>query len=164
MEKWTQLDYYQFANLFARVVGEGRRPRICDQERHGARLLDDGRRHSAPAARRRRCRRAARRRADGGATRVEDRRAYFAKWLTTPVEHAVRADDRQSRVGATFFGRGLVHPVDDLRATNPASNEELFAALTDDFVEHGFDVKRLIRTIMTSADVSALGGRPTPRT
>ena len=42
-------------------------------------------------------------------------------------------------------------PVDDVRATNPASNEELFAALTKDFVEHGYDVKRLVRTIMNSA-------------
>lgn len=48
------------------------------------------------------------------------------------------------------MGRGLVDPVDDLRATNPASNEELFAALTDDFVKNGYDIKRMIRTIMTS--------------
>ena len=44
--------------------------------------------------------------------------------------------------------------MDDVRATNPASNEELFAALTKDFVEHGYDVKRLIRTIMNSARIS----------
>jgi hypothetical protein len=37
-----------------------------------------------------------------------------------------------------------------LRATNPASNEELLAALAKDFVDHGYDVKRLIRTIMNS--------------
>jgi hypothetical protein len=41
--------------------------------------------------------------------------------------------------------------VDDLRSTNPASNEELFAAVTRDFVAHGFDVRHLVRTIMTSA-------------
>jgi hypothetical protein len=48
------------------------------------------------------------------------------------------------------MGRGLVDPVDDVRATNPASNEELFNALAIDFVAGGFDVKRLIRTIMNS--------------
>ena len=37
-----------------------------------------------------------------------------------------------------------------MRATNPASNEELFAKLSDDFVAGGYDVKRLIRTIMNS--------------
>ncbi len=49
------------------------------------------------------------------------------------------------------MGRGLVDPVDDVRATNPASNEELLAALTKDFVEHHFDVNYLIRTIMNSS-------------
>jgi hypothetical protein len=48
------------------------------------------------------------------------------------------------------MGRGLVESVDDVRATNPASNEELFAALSDDFVKSGYDVKRLVRTIMNS--------------
>ena len=56
-----------------------------------------------------------------------------------------------NRVWANFMGRGLVDPVDDLRATNPASNEELFAALAKDFVENGYDVQRLIRTIMNSS-------------
>ena len=45
-----------------------------------------------------------------------------------------------NRVWANFMGRGLVDPVDDLRATNPASNEELLAALTKDFVDHGYDI------------------------
>ena len=39
-----------------------------------------------------------------------------------------------------FHGRGLVNPVDDLRSTNPASNDELFAAVARDFVAHGYDV------------------------
>jgi len=54
-------------------------------------------------------------------------------------------------VWANFMGRGLVDPVDDMRATNPASNEELLAALTKDFIENGYDVQRLIRTIMNSS-------------
>ena len=49
------------------------------------------------------------------------------------------------------MGRGLVDPVDDVRATNPASNEALFAALEKDFIEHGYDIQRLIRTIMNSS-------------
>ena len=56
-----------------------------------------------------------------------------------------------NRVWGTFMGKGLADPMDDVRATNPASNEELFAAVTKDFVEHGYDIKRLIRTIMNSA-------------
>jgi hypothetical protein len=57
-----------------------------------------------------------------------------------------------NRVWANFMGRGLVDPMDDLRAANPASNEELLAALSKDFVEHGYDdVQRLIRMIMNSS-------------
>ena len=55
-----------------------------------------------------------------------------------------------NRVFANFMGRGLVDPVDDVRATNPASNEELFAALSQDFVKNGYDIKRLIRMVMNS--------------
>jgi hypothetical protein len=54
----------------------------------------------------------------------------------------------------------LVDPVDDVRATNPASNEELFTALSKDFVASGFDVKRLIRAIMNSGAYQ-LASRPT---
>ena len=49
-----------------------------------------------------------------------------------------------------FFGRGLVDPEDDMRVTNPATNPELLDALAKDFVEHGFDLKDLVRTICTS--------------
>jgi uncharacterized protein DUF1553 len=49
-----------------------------------------------------------------------------------------------------FFGRSLVDPEDDLRATNPASNPELLDALAKHFVKSGFDLKDLVRTICRS--------------
>jgi hypothetical protein len=49
-----------------------------------------------------------------------------------------------------FSGRGIVDPVDDMRATNPPSNPELLDALAADFVEHRFDLKHLVYTICTS--------------
>jgi hypothetical protein len=49
------------------------------------------------------------------------------------------------------MGRGLVDPVDDFRATNPATHPKLLELLTDDFIAKGYDARRLIRTIMTSA-------------
>jgi hypothetical protein len=79
-----------------------------------------------------------------------DRRLHFAAWLTSK-ENGMFARNVVNRVWANFFGRGLVDPVDDLRATNPASNEGLFAAVTRDFVENGFDIKRLIRQILNSS-------------
>src|SRR5207247_2587405 len=56
-----------------------------------------------------------------------------------------------NRVWRNFMGRGLVEAEDDLRLTNPPSNDELFSALVADFTTHGFDVRRLIRQIMESA-------------
>ena len=49
------------------------------------------------------------------------------------------------------MGRGLVEPVDDLRATNPATHPELLDALAADFVAHDFDLRRTLRLIATSA-------------
>ncbi|MBD3672618.1 MAG: DUF1553 domain-containing protein, partial [Planctomycetaceae bacterium] len=60
-----------------------------------------------------------------------------------------------------LLGRGLVEPVDDMRATNPPTNVALMEALTDHFIESGFDIKQLIRTIMTSR-LYQLSSQPTP--
>jgi hypothetical protein len=79
-----------------------------------------------------------------------NRREHFARWLTSP-QNPYFARAIVNRVFANFMGRGIVDPVDDLRATNPASNEELFAALAKDIVAHGYDVKYLVRLIMNSA-------------
>ncbi len=81
---------------------------------------------------------------------THDRREHLAKWLTAP-ENPYFAKALANRVWANYLGRGLVEMVDDLRATNPSSNEVLLAALGDEFVKHKYDVKHLIRTIMNSA-------------
>jgi hypothetical protein len=56
-----------------------------------------------------------------------------------------------NRVWADLMGRGLVEPVDDLRATNPPSNGPLLEALAEDFRKNGHDLKKLLRTIATSS-------------
>ena len=55
-----------------------------------------------------------------------------------------------NRVWRDMMGRGLVEPVDDLRASNPPSNPELLEALAVDFRDHGYDLKHLIRRIASS--------------
>jgi hypothetical protein len=55
-----------------------------------------------------------------------------------------------NRIWAQFMGRGLVDPVDDFRASNPATNQPLLDWLARDFVSHGYDLKHLMRTIMRS--------------
>jgi hypothetical protein len=49
-----------------------------------------------------------------------------------------------------FFGRGLVEAEDDIRATNPASHPALLDELAQRFVDSGFDLKQLVRTICNS--------------
>ena len=81
---------------------------------------------------------------------AKDRREYFADWLTSP-DNPYFAKALVNRVWRNFMGRGLVEAEDDLRQTNPASNEELLDALAKDFVQKKFNVKHTIRTIMNSA-------------
>ncbi len=145
LEKWTQTQYYQMANLFARVGvknGTSAGENIVFAKASGDVLHPRLARPLPPPTP-----------LDGQSISIdstEDRRIVFAEWLTSP-KNAMFSRTIVNRVWANFMGRGLVDPVDDLRATNPASNEELFAALTKDFVEHGYDVRRLIRTIMNSS-------------
>jgi hypothetical protein len=78
-----------------------------------------------------------------------DRRQALADWLTAK-DNPYFARNIVNRYMAYLLGRGLVEPIDDLRATNPPSNVELMNALAADFVKHGYDVKHLMHTIMTS--------------
>ena len=78
-----------------------------------------------------------------------DRRIEYARWLTSP-ENPHFARSMANRVWSYFFHRGIVDPVDDLRSTNPPINPQLLDALTKDFIEQRFDVRRLMRRIVTS--------------
>lgn len=77
---------------------------------------------------------------------VNPRRA-FARWITS---HPYFAEAAVNRVWSWFFGRGLVEPVDDFRSTNPSTHPELLEKLAADFREHGNDLRRLMRLIVTS--------------
>lgn len=78
-----------------------------------------------------------------------DRRQHLAAWMTSK-DNAWFARNVVNRFWAHFVGRGLVEPVDDFRLTNPPTNPQLLDALAADFVANGFDVHKLIRTIMAS--------------
>jgi hypothetical protein len=78
-----------------------------------------------------------------------DRRAALAAWMTA-AENPYFARNVVNRYWAHLMGRGLVEPVDDVRATNPPTNPELLDVLAADFVKSGFDVKHLLRTILRS--------------
>jgi len=51
---------------------------------------------------------------------------------------------------AILLGRGIVHPVDEINSKHPASHPELLEWLAKDFADHGYDVKRLVRAIVSS--------------
>jgi hypothetical protein len=92
---------------------------------------------------------------------VRDRRVRLAEWLASPANpYFTRAI--VNRVWRNFMGIGLVEPEDDLRLTNPPSNEELLDALARDLVDHEYDLKHLMRTIMGSAAYQRSSQPPDP--
>jgi hypothetical protein len=89
-----------------------------------------------------------------------DRRIPLAQWLTSP-ENPAFARSVVNRYVGYLLGRGLVEPVDDLRSTNPPTNPPLLDALARHFVEHHYDLKQLLRLILTSR-LYQLDAQPTP--
>ena len=141
-ERWTQDNYYGMAAVFNRVQkkktkrpnelvvwsapsGEVTQPRTGKQMKPWA-----------PGG-------------DLAMAADDDRRDPFATWLTAK-DNPFFARVEVNRIWAQFFGRGLVDPIDDFRDSNPAANFALLDALARDFVEHGFDRRHTIRTILQS--------------
>ena len=146
LEKWTNDQYYGMANLFARVRVEGRRCAATATASSSPRPTASWC-SRAPASRSRRARSTASR---WRSTIRADRRVHLADWLTSP-ENPYFSRAITNRVWANFFGVGLVENVDDLRLTNPASNEELLDAAAKYLVDNKFDLKALMRAILQSA-------------
>jgi hypothetical protein len=144
LEKWTQDQYWSMANLFSRVaLKNGDRPGdLTVQAQPFGDTMHLRRGVPMPPTP-----------LDGKPLPLEsptDRRQYFAEWLTAP-DNPYFAKALVNRVWRNFLGRGLVEAEDDLRQTNPPTNPELFDALARDFIDHQYDVKYLIRTVMNSA-------------
>ena len=79
----------------------------------------------------------------------QDPREPLMKWLLEK-ENPYFAPSFVNRVWAHYFEVGIVDPPDDFNRGNPPSNRELLQYLADDFIEHGYDVKHLHRTILNS--------------
>ena len=146
LEKWTQNEYYGMANIFARVKYK------ADL---GIYVNDEMTVYNTPTGdiiQPRLGKPVAPKPLGGPALALDssdERRAFFAKWLTRP-DNWYFSHSLVNRVWAHFMGRGLVEPVDDLRETNPATNPELFDALANDFTQHKFDLRHLIKQIVLS--------------
>ena len=78
-----------------------------------------------------------------------DPRTALADWITSPTNSAF-SGAMVNRLWKHFFSVGLVEPVDDLRASNPPSNPELWALLTQEFVAGGYNLRQVMRLILNS--------------
>lgn len=153
-DRWTQADYYGWANLFARVdylvLENNRRDRNDSHEFDGEQIVYMKRSGDVEDPR---TGRAAPPRFLGGNGESlpsdADRLLALADWLTSP-DNAMFVQSQVNRIWYHLLGRGIVEPIDDFRATNPPSNPELLESLSREFVAHRFDVRHLIRTIMNS--------------
>jgi hypothetical protein len=147
LEKWTNDQYFAMANLFARVQGKGwgggggTGDRTVFAGSEGELIQPSKGRPQPPTP------------LDGQPLSLDDpadRRVHLAHWLTAP-ENPYFTRAITNRVWANFFGVGLVEKVDDLRLTNPASNDELLAASAKYLADNHFDLKALMRAILQSA-------------
>jgi len=148
LENWTQEDYYGLASFFNQVTAKND-PRMVGVPNARAVSLQ----LAAGFATNPRSGQAQPPRFLGGiqppVSIGTDRRVPFATWLTAP-DNPMFARSLANRFWSYFFSRGIIDPVDDLRTTNPPINPELLDALTKDFLAHKFDVRHLMRTIVTS--------------
>jgi hypothetical protein len=147
-EVWGQDDFYSLAAYFARVgrKGTGLSPPISGSEEIVLTANRGEVKHPVTGQV------LAPRPLFGKAPAVDadaDPRRALADWLVSD-DNPFFARVLVNRVWADLMGRGLVEPVDDLRATNPPSNGPLLDALAEDFRKQGYDLKKLLRTILTS--------------
>ena len=147
-ERWRMDDYYGFAAFFAQI---GRKNGDTPRES----IIYD--RSSGDIRNQRTNKNAAPRFLGGESPEIAgdvDRRAVLADWLTS-TKNPWFAKNIANRVWARFFGRGLVHPVDDVRVSNPASHPTLHRRLGEKLAASGFDVRALIREICASSTYQA---------
>ncbi len=149
LEKWTNDQYYAMANMVSRVKakGWGGDARSGDGFRtlyvvNSGELIQPKTGKPQPPTP-----------LDGtplSFNSTEDRRIHLAKWLTSP-DNPYFSKAITNRIWGNFFYVGLVEPIDDLRISNPPSNEELLQASADFLVKNKFNIKSLIKTILQSA-------------
>ena len=142
-DRWNMDDYYSFVAFFNGIErkpgAEAREKRIFwDKARPPVRHLVDERPMRPKVL--------------GAVQPLEadgDPRPALAAWLTSP-ENALFSRNLANRIWAQLMGRGIVHPVDDVRVTNPPVNEPLLADLAAHLVASNFSLRSLVRDICNS--------------
>jgi len=141
-DRWTMDDYYGFAAFFSQIGRKG-----TDDPRELVVFNSGGGDVRHPVGGR-----VMKPKFLGGAepdVAGKDRRAVMAEWLASP-QNPYFATNLSNIVWGHFFGQGIIHEVDDVRISNPASNPELLVELGKKFTEYKYDFKKLVRDICTS--------------
>jgi hypothetical protein len=152
LERYTQDDFYHFAAYFSRIKLERKDPKTAptvlkvthpDQNQNAKPVGVNQPRTGVfmkpqPLDR-----------TPSDVKPTDDPRVVLAKWVTDPGNEYFTGA-MVNRVWRHYMGVGLVEPVDDLRATNPPTNPELWKALNKEFVEKKFDLRALMRVILNS--------------
>lgn len=143
-DDWKQTDFWGYAAFFARLpkndnMVQARNFRLSDRA-SGEVTLPDTEDVVLPKY-------------PGGRAADEDesgsRRQQLSIWMASP-DNPYLARAAVNRLWAMLFGRGLVNPVDDLGPHNPASHPELLEELTEYFVNTGYDLSNLLKTICST--------------
>jgi hypothetical protein len=150
-DRWSQDDYYDWANVFARVkykvLENKRRDNLDSHEFVGEQIVYVA--------------------SEGGVTNARNGKPALSRFLGVPKELGKEEDPLRSlaewvttnplfaksqvnRVWYHLMGRGLVDPIDDFRPTNPASHPELLDRLAKDFAAQKYDLRWLVRLVMNS--------------
>jgi hypothetical protein len=150
-EKWGQEDFYGLAGFFN---GLERKPKPGE----GEMVFHAGFRETTfPLTKR-----AVPTRPPGGPTPASladgDPRQKLADWMTRP-DNPYFARLVVNRLWKHYLGRGLAEPEDDLRSTNPPSNEPLLDYLAEKLVAERYDLKAITRLILESR-IYQLSGVP----
>jgi hypothetical protein len=152
-ERWSQDDYYSLAAFFSRV---GRKP--TDTRGEDLIFHQRGLATAVNVRTGEQLRPAALGDAMGDIPPDVDPRLRLADWMASP-ENPFFARALVNRYWKHFLGRGLIEPEDDIRETNPPTNPALLAALEEHFVNSGYDLQELVRTI-TRSHVYQLSATP----
>lgn len=89
-----------------------------------------------------------------------DPRKLLMRWMLQEPNHYF-AKAFVNRIWAHYFNVGIINPPDDLNLANPPSNKALLDYLVKGFIESGYDMKWLHRTI-TNSRTYQLSWRPNP--
>lgn len=142
-DRWTQDDYYGFTAFFSQVGrknGDDPREKVIFNRNSGdVKHPLDGR-VMAPTY------------LGGDVATIpknKDRRVVLASWLTSTQNRPFNRN-LANFVWEHFLGRGITHPIDDVRISNPPVNAELLDSLADRLVETDYDIKQLVRDITAS--------------